>query len=123
MAEAHEAFVCLAACRLDVFYSVAVFACLPSFHSPLCKRVNYTLSSASVSLSLSLFCLSLTYIHKYTNMHAQTNQLGTMPSPVRMKKDGREDLAILVEKYGGHRELARKMDMRVRVEANNSRVV
>jgi hypothetical protein len=40
-----------------------------------------------------------------------------------MKKDGREDLAILVEKYGGQRELARKMDMRVRVEANNSRVV
>jgi hypothetical protein len=53
--------------------------------------------------------------YKFINKHAQTNQVGSMPSQERMKRDGREDLAIWMETLGGQRELARRMDMRVRV--------
>ena len=46
------------------------------------------------------------------------DQLGTLPSVKRLREDGRADLAQQLEALGGQITLAKKLGMRIRVEAS-----
>ena len=64
-----------------------------------------------------------TFLRKLRAYSYSTNQEGSMPSAQRMKRDGREDLACLMQKHGGQKVLAARLGLRVRVEFTEYKMI
>ena len=58
------------------------------------------------------------FLRELKTYQLSKDQLGTLPSVKRLREDGRADLAQQLEALGGQITLAKKLGMRIRVEAS-----
>ena len=58
------------------------------------------------------------FLRELKTYQLSKDQLGTLPSAKRLREDGRADLAQQLEALGGQITLAKKLGMRIRVEAS-----